>query len=224
MPAIQRGVTAPERTRHRHVKPRRGRPPIPDARQRILSAAAALFAQKEFHRVSTEEVAERAGTGKGTVYRHFPSKEALYVGASIYGLSRLRNDLTIVLDTAPSTRHAIEVIVRQLLAYFWDKRDFFLLLQNPAGLAPDYRRHYKSERRKLSLIIRDTLAAGVDEGVLHSQLDVRVAAEALLGMVRAARRVRSYSLTLAETSNGVLALFLNGCLDDRTSSRVRTNT
>lgn len=45
-------------------------------RQRILDAAADLFAERGLQ-VSLDEVAERAGVGVGTVYRRFPNREAL---------------------------------------------------------------------------------------------------------------------------------------------------
>jgi len=45
-------------------------------RTRVLSAAAAVFAAQGVG-ASTEEVARAAGVGVGTVFRHFPTKEAL---------------------------------------------------------------------------------------------------------------------------------------------------
>jgi AcrR family transcriptional regulator len=45
-------------------------------RQRILDAAAELFAERGLH-VSLDEVAERAGVGVGTVYRRFADRDAL---------------------------------------------------------------------------------------------------------------------------------------------------
>jgi AcrR family transcriptional regulator len=45
-------------------------------RQRILDAAADLFAERGLQ-VSLDEVAERAGVGVGTVYRRFADREAL---------------------------------------------------------------------------------------------------------------------------------------------------
>jgi AcrR family transcriptional regulator len=45
-------------------------------RQRILDAAAQLFAERGLQ-VSLDEVAERAGVGVGTVYRRFPDRDAL---------------------------------------------------------------------------------------------------------------------------------------------------
>ncbi len=46
-------------------------------RQRILEAAEATFAAEGLA-VPIDTVAERAGVGVGTLYRHFPTKEALF--------------------------------------------------------------------------------------------------------------------------------------------------
>src|SRR3989442_539577 len=45
-------------------------------RARVLEAAEAVFAASGTA-ASTEEIARRAGVGIGTVFRHFPTKEAL---------------------------------------------------------------------------------------------------------------------------------------------------
>lgn len=57
-----------------------GRPMRADARanrRRLLEAAAAVFAA-EGVAAPISEVARHAGVGMGTVYRHFPTKEALF--------------------------------------------------------------------------------------------------------------------------------------------------
>lgn len=51
--------------------------PAGDKREAILSAALELFAVRGFDGTAVPEVAERAGVGAGTIYRHFASKEAL---------------------------------------------------------------------------------------------------------------------------------------------------
>jgi AcrR family transcriptional regulator len=51
-----------------------------DARRnydRLLAAAAEAFAQHGADDVSLEEIARRAGVGIGTLYRHFPNRQAL---------------------------------------------------------------------------------------------------------------------------------------------------
>jgi len=45
--------------------------------QRLLAAASAAFAERGADDVSLEEIARRAGVGIGTLYRHFPTRQAL---------------------------------------------------------------------------------------------------------------------------------------------------
>jgi AcrR family transcriptional regulator len=45
----------------------------------VLDAASELLVGWGYQRVTIEDVAERAGVGKGTVHLHFPNKEALFL-------------------------------------------------------------------------------------------------------------------------------------------------
>ena len=47
------------------------------ARERILETAYDLFARRGVHDVGIDEIIQRAGVAKATLYRHFPSKDAL---------------------------------------------------------------------------------------------------------------------------------------------------
>ena len=60
---------------------RRGRPRSERARKAILDAAGELLLQRGLAAVSMDEVAERAGVSKATIYRWWPSKELLAVDA-----------------------------------------------------------------------------------------------------------------------------------------------
>lgn len=50
-------------------------------RQRIIEAALELLADGEYETIQVRDVAERAGTSLGTLYRYFSSKEHLYAAA-----------------------------------------------------------------------------------------------------------------------------------------------
>lgn len=71
-----------------------GRPLRADARRnraRVLEAARAAFAA-EGASVPLDEIARRAGLGAGTVYRHFPTKEALFEAVVHDRLRQLTED------------------------------------------------------------------------------------------------------------------------------------
>jgi AcrR family transcriptional regulator len=57
--------------------------------QELLDAALALFVEKGFAATRSEEVAQRAGVSKGTLYLYFPSKEELFKAVVRQTLSNL---------------------------------------------------------------------------------------------------------------------------------------
>jgi AcrR family transcriptional regulator len=50
---------------------------VPDARERILDTAYELFSRRGIRDVGVDEVIDRAGVAKATLYRHFGSKDEL---------------------------------------------------------------------------------------------------------------------------------------------------
>jgi AcrR family transcriptional regulator len=57
--------------------------------QELLEAALALFVEKGFAATRSEEVAQRAGVSKGTLYLYYPSKEELFKAVVRQTLSNL---------------------------------------------------------------------------------------------------------------------------------------
>ena len=80
-------------------------------RERLLSAARAVFAEGGSG-ASLEAVARRAGVGIGTLYRHFPTREALF--QAVY--STEIDELVALAETLLSEGDATEVLGRWLRA------------------------------------------------------------------------------------------------------------
>jgi AcrR family transcriptional regulator len=74
---------------------RGGRPRSLQARQALFEATLALLATEGFDAMSVEAIAERAGVGKQTIYRWWPSKEALVIDA----IKHLQQTYNPVLET-----------------------------------------------------------------------------------------------------------------------------
>ncbi|MFI6604510.1 TetR/AcrR family transcriptional regulator [Nonomuraea sp. NPDC050536] len=67
-------------------------------RERVLRTAQQLFATEGLG-ISLDEIARRAGVGPGTVHRHFPTKEALYLAVAIDQLRQLVMEGEALADT-----------------------------------------------------------------------------------------------------------------------------
>src|ERR1700754_582418 len=68
-------------------------------REAILQVAHEVFA--ESGDASLNSIAKRAGVGPGTLYRHFPTREALLLEVHQHGIDRLTRAVTETLATQP---------------------------------------------------------------------------------------------------------------------------
>jgi AcrR family transcriptional regulator len=93
--------------------------PVP-ARERILSAAYDLFSRRGIRAVGTDEVIERAGAAKATLYRHFATKNDLVLAV----LERRERIWTHGLIEAQSERRG-DTPEERLLAIFDVLHDWF---------------------------------------------------------------------------------------------------
>ena len=85
----------------------------------LLQSARQLFQEQSWDRVTIAEVARHAGIGKGTVYKHFSSKEALYARLVLDCSRQHLSELRETANQAPpreAMRHVIRRAFEQLLA------------------------------------------------------------------------------------------------------------
>ena len=137
----------------------------PDARERILDTAYELFSRRAVRDVGVDEVIERAGVAKATLYRHFRSKDDLVIAF----LERREERWTVAWVEAEARRRGTTP-EEQLLAIFelfdeWFQRDDFeacsfinVLLEmgpaHPAGQASV--RHLASIRTVVGRLAEET--------------------------------------------------------------------
>lgn len=207
-------TTTPVKTRRPAEKGKRGRRPIPMLRQRIIRSATELFGAKGFEQVLTDEVALHAGVGKGSVYRQFGSKEQLYAATVIEGFKHLCNQIEAALGDAQSDRERLTTIVRHAMTYFWDRRQFFVLLRDPTKLPRAEETRYRTERGRLARLLSDLLREAGREGRIRADLDYGMLAECLLGMMRGVQRYQRETVRLEDAIDAIVSLFLDGCKPD----------
>lgn len=85
---------------------------------KILDAALEVFSEKGFHLATVDEIADRAGVGKGTLYRYFANKENLFNELVRLRLEELEKSAKAVLNGQDDV---LTMIAKYLHTYF----DFF---------------------------------------------------------------------------------------------------
>jgi len=104
------------------IRKPRGRPrdaTLADRRRdQIVRAATKLFAAEGYANADTQLLADQLGTGKGTIYRYFPSKEALFLAAVDRGMTELRDHVDTAVDHIADPLKRVVGAIRAYLEYF----------------------------------------------------------------------------------------------------------
>lgn len=119
-------------------------------RARVLEVAARVFAEEGLA-VPIDEIARRAGLGVGTVYRHFPTKEALFAAIVQDKIERLVEQVESLAD-ANDPGEALFALLDQMVVEGARKKD---LVDALGGSGIELR----SAAAALSQRLRDGLSA-----------------------------------------------------------------
>jgi AcrR family transcriptional regulator len=135
-------------------------------REQLLAAAVAAFS-REGPEVTLESIARAAGVGIGTLYRHFPSREALVDAAYRSELARLCDAVPGLLAASPADQ-ALRQWMAMFLEYMTTKRGMSEALRMviASGGNP-----FAESRSRLLGAFGALLAAGADQGSLRADVD-----------------------------------------------------
>ena len=193
------------------VRRGRGRPRDPQTDTRIIAAAAELLLERGFEKTTVDEVAARAGVGKATVYRRWPSKEDLAVAAmkSLYDAEMPEPDTGSFLgDITASYRTAIAFVNSPLGAEYL-RMSIAESVRDPR-IAALYGE--ATERRERQA--RATYERAIERGEVRPDVDIDVAVQ-WLGGVMAVRAVTGRPMPTLDDVDELVEFTLRGvCVQD----------
>ena len=185
-------------------------------RRKLFEAAVTLVSEQGYGATTVDEIAERAGVAKGTVYYNFGGKDELYAALLEWGVTRLadtlrqavpgpevgpRQALTEVLRAGVVFIGAHEALARLLMAETWrTNRSWYTTV--------------RQIRTQAIGVITEQLDAMVERGLTRPDLDTSLAGSALFGMVvtvaldwrtlQPERPVEEIHTTLAHVADGLI--------------------
>ena len=135
-------------------------------REKLLAAAVDVFA-REGTDVSLERVAKAAGVGIGTLYRHFPTRDALVEAA-------YRNEVALLCDAADEllAEHSADEALAQWMdhyvTYAVAKRGMKGALHSMTASNSDL---FSESRADITAAIAKLVEAGAAAGAIRSDVD-----------------------------------------------------
>jgi AcrR family transcriptional regulator len=174
----------------------RGRPrreQADDARHRILDAALRMFLARGFAAASMEGIAREAGVAKLTLYRHFESKQALFVEVARRAQLSVRERLGTMVDRG----RPLDAVLRDIIGRLYDgytHPEYLAVLRlviAEAGRFPELGRAMLDDSREVSEPLVQYLQQLKDRG----QIDVDSPSDAVTQICGLAMGAGRYVLT-----------------------------
>jgi AcrR family transcriptional regulator len=152
----------------------------------ILDAAAEVFAARGFHGASTQDIADVLGIKQASLYYYFPSKEVALEEVCLRGAEGHLETAISIAAASDSARMKIERLIAAHLAPLIDRRPYVRTFLNERQHLPtESRRRIGRVSRAYERLIEDVLKSGVRGGEFRHDLDCRLAALGLLGLINA---------------------------------------
>ncbi|WP_191496471.1 TetR/AcrR family transcriptional regulator [Mycobacterium simulans] len=171
----------------------RDRPVRADAarnRARVLEVAYETFAAEGLS-VPIDEIARRAGVGAGTVYRHFPTKEALFQAVIADRMRRIIDEGYALLDSELPGQ-ALFTFLRSMVLQ-WGAADRGLV-EALAGVGIDVNSAVPQAEEDYLGLLADLLRAAQDAGTARRDVDVHDVKALLVGC----QAMQGYNADIAE--------------------------
>jgi AcrR family transcriptional regulator len=165
--------------RSRGKRPESARKPRADAlrnRDRLIEAAKASFAGAGAG-VSLDEIARRAGVGIGTLYRHFPSRDAIVEAVYRREVEQLADAANRLTGTLPPAR-ALHAWMRLFVDYIATKRVIAPALKAMVGGASEF---YASSGARITDALAGMVERARTAGEIRADADPADLSRALAG-------------------------------------------
>ena len=170
------------------------------ARTTILDAAAKILAERG-DAVSLADVANAAGVARSTLYRYFPTRDALLAALTETGAREVESRLAEVLDSAIPIPDALARLTRALLAV--GTKYIALTTLRPK---PD-----DSGNSGLATGLVQLFRRGIDDGTFRKDLDPAALASIYGDLVNGAITRSARSNTSVESASAlIVSIILDG--------------
>jgi TetR/AcrR family transcriptional regulator, fatty acid metabolism regulator protein len=187
----------------------------PGKRERILKAAASVFAQYGFYNSRIAEIAKLANVANGTVYLYFRSKDEILISLFEEEMIQIIRDMKRELTSLPKAEDKLIKFIEQHLLMADEKCELAEVIQIELRQSNKFMKEYKGNAiREYLDIIAAIIKEGQEKGEFGTHIIPGVAKRILFG---ALDEIASYwvltnkpKYNLDEAARMITDIFLDG--------------
>ncbi|MEN8154086.1 MAG: TetR/AcrR family transcriptional regulator [Acidobacteriota bacterium] len=159
-------------------------------REAIIKAALEVFGEKGFSRTTINDIAERAGIGKGTIYEYFRDKNEIINNSFLYFQRIFEFDIQEILLSGENgfskLKYIVKAIVKVLNGQYSKKLDLMFDFW-AEGIKGDSKNIIQKEMKKFyrsyRSLFEDVLVEGAKDLSIRNDLDPGSVSSILIGML-----------------------------------------
>jgi AcrR family transcriptional regulator len=149
--------------------------------RRLIAAAEAQFRRFGYRRTTVDDITAAAGTGKGSLYLHFESKQAVYLAVVEASLERFVEAASRLLDGPGQVPARLRSLVELTIRHYGEDELLRASLFGKTGLVDGDVAQMAADvqRTRIRSLLRELLAIGQRESSVRADIDVDAAAAVL---------------------------------------------
>jgi AcrR family transcriptional regulator len=181
-------------------------------RKEIIRVAAQLFSEKSYHDVTMDEVAEKVGVAKGTIYLYFESKEKLYLEILEHGFEAIESLLEKEVERTDPAPEKLKKVLKLIFRFYRQNLDILRILsRDETHLIREHYEFIEHWRHRRIKLYEKILEKGVKEGSFRP-LNTKLAALIIFGLVRSVMFFYNTDKSAEETAEEVFSVIERGIL------------
>jgi AcrR family transcriptional regulator len=151
----------------------------------LLEVAARLFRTNGYDATSMQDIADEMSILKGSLYHYVRSKEDLLWLIVEPSLAAIHDEVAVILlDRGEPLVGRIRLAIKAHVNRFDNDLHMYVIARETgSSLSPSRFAQYSKMRESYDRLWRDALREGVENGEVREDLDVRVVAHGILGMI-----------------------------------------
>ncbi|MGB9812919.1 MAG: TetR/AcrR family transcriptional regulator [Thermovenabulum sp.] len=184
-----------------------------EKRSSILEAAASIFSNKGYPNTKMQDIAEKAGIGKGTIYQYFKSKKHLFRQVIKEGMNFYLNGIKNEIKGYSDLKEILKVIVKFSFSFMEKHGHVLRMIASHRSIVDENTMKWIYDRKTKVISLISKIIAENTEKTPQNVNDINLAAYCFFGMMISVIQEKVFhnrEFDIEEVSEKIVNIFLRG--------------